>query len=104
MHNSQIQQAAHNSTQTFNLSVDNTQDMKAFVQQFKAQLDQIPFNSDDRAETSAELITIEAQLASPRPKQPVISESLNTIRTLLEGVAGNFVAAGLMQQLHLFVK
>lgn len=102
MNNSQIQQGTKDSTLTVNLSVDNTQALKMFVQQFKASMEQIPFSPEDKAEASAELVTIEAQLESPRPKAAVITESLKTLRNLLEGVAGNFIASGLMQQFHLF--
>lgn len=48
------------------------------------------------AELTAEIATVEAQLASPRPKQTIMAESLATIRRILEGAAtgaaGNLVS------------
>lgn len=97
MNHSQVQQGNLSSTQTVTFNIDNTEDFKAFVQQFKAQLEQIPFSPEDKLEASSELATIHAQIQSPRPKHVVITGSLKTLRNLLEGVAGNVIAAGLLQ-------
>ncbi len=40
---------------------------------------------DDLAEAEAEIATATAQLLSPRPKQPIIAASLNTLLAVLDG-------------------
>ena len=56
-------------------------------------------NQEDAAELEAEVLTIEHQVASPKPKQLIISESLKSARSILEGVTGSVLATGLLTQL-----
>src|SRR5437660_65209 len=49
----------------------------------------------DRDETA----NIEAQIDSSRPKHGILTESLRSLRTVLEGAAGSLVASGLLPQL-----
>jgi len=60
-------------------------------------LPELSLDPSTRAEVQAEIQTAQAQLASPRPKQVIIGESLRTIRAILEGVAGNAAHARLLE-------
>ena len=62
-------------------------------------VDKLGASQEDRAELRAEIATIRAQLASPRPKNTIVAESLRSIRTVLEGAAGNMLASALLPQL-----
>lgn len=44
---------------------------------------------DELAELQSELATLEAQHHSPKPKRAIVRESLSTVRSIVEGVAGN---------------
>jgi hypothetical protein len=54
-------------------------------------------------ELLAEIITVESQTISPRPKQPIITESLKTIRNILEGATGSIIASGLIAEMVKFL-
>lgn len=41
-----------------------------------------------RTELESELATLEAQLASPKPKRNIVKESLSSVRAILEGAGG----------------
>lgn len=64
--------------------------------QLEGLLQGMPLDPAARDEVQAEVRTVQAQLGSPRPKRPIVQESLRTIRTLLEGVAGNAAYAHLL--------
>lgn len=53
-------------------------------------------NVKKKADAQAELRTVEAQLASSKPKLSILRESLKTLRNLAEGVASNAIAASLL--------
>ncbi|GAB2742740.1 hypothetical protein GCM10027019_22780 [Melaminivora jejuensis] len=93
---SQIQQGTHGSTQS---QVANTNDIDAIrvlISKFGACIHDLPISAEEKAEAQAELSTVEAQLASSKPKISILRESLKTLRNLVEGVASNAVAAGLL--------
>jgi hypothetical protein len=95
---SQIQQGTHDSTQHQNTSIsqNDAAALQALVRSFREALDGLPFDTDTRSEAEAELLTVEAQLKSSKPKPAIVRESLKTLRNLLEGVASNALAAGLL--------
>lgn len=71
-------------------------DLPDLLSRLHGVLPQMPLEPAVRDEIQAEIHTAQAQLGSPRPKQTIIQESLRTIRSLLEGVAGNAAYAGLV--------
>lgn len=92
MSQSQIQQGTTTSTQTFE---QRTLDMEAvgrLVREIRNALPSIPLAAAERAEVSADLDTLEAQGKSPKPRRTIVGESLQSLRTILEGAAGG--AAG----------
>ncbi|EJM7847168.1 TPA: hypothetical protein NJ307_004499 [Vibrio parahaemolyticus] len=98
MQNSQIQQATDNSQQSQELSISN-EDIAQFIEFLKLSLTQLDLNKDEQAEIEAEIVTIDSQLASPRPKKLVLGECLKSVRNIIEGTTGSLVATGLLAQL-----
>lgn len=102
MENSQLQQNSAGATQTQNIS-QSTADLTEFIQQLKSAIHDLGLNQQDAAELEAELLTIEHQVASPKPKQLIITESLKSARSILEGITGSILATGLLAQLANFI-
>ncbi len=94
-----IQKDVQNSTQTVNFGPQETQSIGDFVAKLKQHLPQVPLDNDAHLDATTQIATIELQLKAPKPNKTIIGESLRTVRNLLEGVAGNLVAAGLLGQL-----
>lgn len=102
MENSQLQQNSAGATQTQNISI-LTADFSEFIQQLKSVIFELGLNQQDAAELEAEVLTIEHQVASPKPKQLIITESLKSVRSILEGITGSVLATGLLAQLASFI-
>lgn len=73
--------------------------LRRFLADVRSAQKGLGLTQDQNRELSAELATVEAQLASPKPKSSVVSECLKTIRNLLEGVTSNGLAAALLPAL-----
>ncbi|MDO8998862.1 MAG: hypothetical protein Q7W45_03780 [Bacteroidota bacterium] len=96
MNNSVIQQGSSHSSQTVNITSKNINDLKNFISELKGSIDKLQLESVKHSELLSEIATLEAQSNSPRPKVSIIGETLVTIRSILEGVAGN-IATPLFQ-------
>lgn len=96
---SQIQQGTRDSTQKMSVSQNQLDSVRDFVALFRTRLPDIPLDGDSKAEADAEIATVEAQLQSSRPKHGILTQSLQSIRTILEGAAGNVVASDLLPKL-----
>lgn len=96
---SQIQQGTHHSTQKISIDHNQLDTVREFVTQLEARIPEMELDCDSRAEADAEIATINAQLRSSRPKPGILSESLKSIRTILEGVASSVVASDLLPKL-----
>lgn len=96
---SQIQQHSNNSSQVMiaDLDLDKVQQ---FVTAVRGSLDHLNLGKDDREELNAELQTIDSQTKSSKPKKTIISESLQSVRRILESVAGG-VGVQLLKNLGL---
>lgn len=89
MTNSQLQQHASHASQSIATDID-TKALADLVESIATAI-----RSTDlarHAELQAELGTLRAQAASPRPKRVVIAESLRSLRAILEGAAGSVLA------------
>lgn len=62
----------------------------------KENLNQIGLPAEQQAVVQSEVETISAELVSPQPQPSVMKQSLQSIRTMLEGAGGNLAASGLM--------
>ena len=70
----------------------------------RSRLPELKLDEEIQAEVVSDIVTIESQAKSPRPKSTVIKECLSSIKTVLEGIAGNVIAALLMQQIGVLLK
>ena len=95
---SQIQQNSPNANQTQSLKEFSTTNIKNFISSLKNKVDKIELEDDIAKELNAEILTIEIQNTSPRPKESILKESLSSIRTILEGATGS-VAGQLLLEL-----
>lgn len=85
----------------YNLNFDSSnkesvETLVTLLAQLKSTLPEMPLDTDAKAELMAEVQTVETQLASPKPKSRILQESLQTIRSILEGIVGNAAYAGLL--------
>ncbi|MGF1806772.1 hypothetical protein L4C31_16120, partial [Aliivibrio sifiae] len=74
-----------------------------FVEILKSSISQLNLNESDTDELNAEVATLEHQLASPKPKRVILSESLKSVRNIVEGVTGSIIATGLLAQLGVLI-
>ncbi|MCD8498101.1 MAG: hypothetical protein LRZ85_08525 [Alphaproteobacteria bacterium] len=93
---SQIQAGTVNSSQSMENEIDFGQ-LNEFIERLEKSLSELTLDKEQAAELSSEVSTVKAQTASPKPKQNIIKESLRSIRTILEGAAGNISADGLLE-------
>jgi len=96
---SQIQQGTNQSSQVLTNTTNDIEAIAKFITELKDQLPALKLNKEAQAEVEADVETIQSQIKSPRPKSTVIKECLASIRTVLEGIAGNMAAALLMQKM-----
>ncbi|USK82629.1 hypothetical protein LHV56_12445 [Peribacillus frigoritolerans] len=91
----QFQQNTVNSTQTMTIGVDIGQ-ISDLISQLKENLNQVELPEEQERAVESEVETISAELVSAQPRPSVIQNSLQSIRTMLEGAGGNLVTSGLM--------
>jgi hypothetical protein len=99
MGGSQIQQGTIGSTQQGEFNIGNQEGLLKFLEELKRNLPELDLAQDDKSEIQADMSTIEAQLESSRPKKGIISESLGSIRRILEGAGGSLMAGSLLKAL-----
>lgn len=97
MQNSQIQQNSQGN-QSFTAGSDLTH-ILSFIHELKNKVDALSLDKNSHSELQSELTTIEIQSQSPKPKTNIIKESLLSVRTILEGAAGNMAASALLPPL-----
>lgn len=99
-YNSPIQAGSISSSQIVNnLSYDIVA-VKAFIEALEEKSNELELNSGQGSELSSEIQTIKAQIASPKPKSSIISASLSSIKTILEGAASSLTAEGLKKMIE----
>lgn len=94
MLNSQIQQGSIQSTQSIN--VESPIMVKEFIDKLKVELETLPIDDSQKEEIRADIMTVEGQLKKGTPNKTILSESLKSIRTVLEGISSNVAAQGLI--------
>lgn len=77
----------------------NIAEVVQLIEKIKDSIGEKSLDGDKRDELNAEIKTVEAQAASPRPKQSVIKDSLWTIRSILEGLASDLVVQMIIVEL-----
>lgn len=96
----QIQQGVTNSPQTVGDATVDRDRLHALVSDLRAWLEDADLNEDDRLEAKAELMTLESQLGSSRPKNTIVKESLATFRRIIEGVSAGVATSTLVAHLN----
>jgi hypothetical protein len=99
MSHSQLQQHSSGASQVINQAFDLAT-LTSLVKALHSALAEISLEASTRDEYVAELRTLESQAASPKPKLSILSESLKSVRTILEGTAGNVLAGDLLQKIN----
>lgn len=97
MQNSVVQQAGAGSTQTVAFDMRKRPELESALEELRGQLAAIELPADARQELEAKVQTLQAQLASPRPKPCVVAEAVRVIREVLTAAAGG-VAATLLSK------
>lgn len=89
---SQIQISSNGSTQTqANTTGTDLEALRGLIEALGAALDRGAVQGDAADELRAELATLKAQAASPKPKWEIIKATARTIKTVAEGAAGNIL-------------
>ena len=102
MQNSQIQQDSSGTIQKLNIEI-NINNLLAFITELNKSIDKLDLEQSKKQKLITEISTVESQASSPKPKKKIIFESLKTLRTILEGIVGNVIAAGLLSKLAQFL-
>lgn len=89
---SQIQIGSNGSTQTQH-QTGNMEALSELIEVLRDGIEQGRVVDELRDELRAELATLQAQVASPKPKWPVIKAAANSIKVVLENAAGSAIAA-----------
>ena len=103
MSHSTIQQASSGAMQQVQFDDGKIQQLQAVVAEIRQQLDNLQLANDERQQVQAELSTIEAQLAAPKPKRSIIAECLASLRTILEQATAALVAAPFLQKINKYL-
>lgn len=90
--NTQIQQGTIRSQQTGSFHGADFDAVRAVTSDLLARLHNLNLPDDQRNELRADLTSVEAQLASPRPKVPIIREFFDSVRAVLENAGGDIAA------------
>lgn len=97
MNHSAVQQLSHGAHQELKVA-----DIEELISLAKNLIAEGKLSKDQAAELQSEIITIEAQKKSPKPKKQIIIESMKTIRNIAEGATGSIVATGLLNTISQF--
>jgi hypothetical protein len=99
MNNSVIQQGSTHSTVNAAISFGEIDSLKSFVTDLRSSIDKLNLSVDVQNELLSEIATLQAQAQSPKPKKSIIKEALLSIKSLMENVAANIIAAPITQAL-----
>lgn len=99
MTNSSLQQGTNASTININLDSIKLNDIAHILESLKNVQDVLDLSVDLHKELISEMQTLQIQKESPKPKSLIINESLKTIRSLLESVSSNVIAAPIIEQI-----
>jgi multidrug efflux pump subunit AcrA (membrane-fusion protein) len=99
MHQSQIQRDVQGSVQTLTVKELDLEAVGKFVAELEQVLQGSALPAAQLAELQADIATIRAQLASPKPKPSLIREGLLSVRHVLEHAGGKIAATGILAAL-----
>lgn len=90
---SQLQQGTNNSVRYNPNTEMNFKEIQILLEQIKMQISTMNDAPGNKAEVQADISTIESQINSPKPKEGIIQEALQSIRRVLEGGTGNLLSS-----------
>ncbi|OFX88222.1 MAG: hypothetical protein A2W99_10200 [Bacteroidetes bacterium GWF2_33_16] len=94
-----IQQGSNESPINYSISKDSVEKIKEVFDDLKNRIEYIDLKADVLGEMVAEIHTVIAQAESPKPKIPIIQESIKTIKKILKSAVNNTTAQLLLSQL-----
>lgn len=77
--------------------------LQRLLQQIKDILETVQLSPNAKDEASADVSTIEVQLSRPQPKASIITESLRSLRSILESAAGSILAPHLIHEITKYI-
>jgi hypothetical protein len=102
--NAPIQQGSPGATQSLTvIGEDHKQHLEGIVRSLRSSIDDLELGDEDRAELEADVRTLEAQVASPKPKKEIVHPSLQSAKNILEGTASGAAAQGIIAGIGLFL-
>lgn len=99
VHNPQIQQSNASAVQVHSQRQIDSDAILSVLELLTNQIKDLQLSSDQESELKAEVETISSQLASPKPKTPILRECGRSIRSILEKAGGTVAASILTDQL-----
>ena len=99
VHNPQIQQSNATAVQVNSQSHIDSDALSSFLKLLVHQIKDLQLSTDQESELNAEVETISSQLASPKPKSPILRECVRSIRSILEKAGGSVAASIISDQL-----
>ena len=95
---SQIQAGAVGSEQHQDLRLlQEREQITQFLAEVRTALATAELEDEDRAAANADVASVEAQLASPRPNEAVVREGLRSLRSVAENLVASGAFAGLVE-------
>jgi len=98
--NSPIQSGSPGAQQEVTIGDLDLGAIRNFLHELETRAPDIGLPATEGQELAAEIATIKAQVESPKPKKQIIRESLQSVRSILEGAGGGVVATGLLDLLQ----
>lgn len=96
--NSPIQQLGHGATGTQTVTYNTTRDdLERLAAIFREHGSELNLSPAAKREADASVKTIEAQLAQDTPNPTIVREAGKSLKTVVEGAAGNLIASGLSE-------
>lgn len=86
MNHSAIQQGTHNSSQTFTLTNEDSEDVKSILNELNEIKEKLERESENYRVLEAHITTIQAQIDSPKPSSAILSATLSVVENFLLGV------------------
>lgn len=100
MENSQIQQGGTGNVQSY-MNNPEIKELRDLISLIKSSNQNIGLDTMNKQDLDSEISTIEAQISSSKPKKNIVIECLKSVKTIIEGVASNTIAQGILTQLGL---
>jgi hypothetical protein len=98
MTDSQIQQASPVATQMA-FREDKYGELEELLQLLRDSIDELALESQDKSDLQSDIQTIEAQTTKSKPSRAIITESLRSIRSVLEKLVASVLAQALLQRI-----